>query len=333
MPKNLSPALGSLLMIGLPGTVLDASTIDLITNHAVHNFILFSRNVENPNQLRELCTALRSLCQQNSLPAPLISIDQEGGSVSRLPAPFSQFKDQRQIAEAHNCREGLQNYAVTCARELKDVGINMNLAPVLDVCPPGEGFFMEQRCLGQDPAIVAQHGRLVIQEMQGAGIAACAKHFPGLGKSLPDPHQVLPTVTAGRQELASCDFLPFKAAAEADVAAFMTSHTIYQDLDPVRPATLSPLILKDILRKELGYTGLVITDDLEMGAIEENGAIADAALASFMAGADLLLICHNHQKIRDSINALTKGFEEGQINPNDVKLALSRQEKVRKRFA
>jgi len=333
MPKNSTAALGSLLMIGIPGTVLDESTIDLVTNHAVHNFILFSRNVADPQQLRELCAALYRLCRQNNLPAPLISIDQEGGSVSRLPAPFSQYRDQRRIAESSNCQEGLRDYAVTCARELKDVGINMNLAPVLDVCPTGEGFFMEQRCLGQDPAIVAKYGCLVIQEMQGAGLAACAKHFPGLGKSLPDPHQELPTVTAGQDELASCDFLPFKAAAEADVAAFMTSHTIYQDLDPMKPATLSPLILKDLLRTQLNYNGLVITDDLEMGAIAENGAVADAALASFLAGADLLLICHNHKKIRASIDALTKGYKKGLISTKDLALALERQEKVRKRFA
>lgn len=333
MSKTTSPAIGSLFMVGIPESTVDNSTINLVKEFRIHNFILFRRNVEGPLQLKRLCTSLNDLCRENSLPKPLISIDQEGGSVSRLAAPFSQFQDQRQIAESSNCLAALRDYATICATELKDIGINMNLAPVLDICPKGQGFFMEKRCLGNDPETVSQYGTLVIEEIQRHGVAACAKHFPGLGKSLPDPHLELPTVIASRQEMELNDFLPFQAAAVADVAAFMTSHTLYPNLDPNHPATLSKLILHDILRDQLDYQGLVITDDLEMGAIEENGAIADAALASFIAGADLLLICHSHQKIKLALAALKQAYQEKQITRSAIEIAISRQAKVRDRFA
>lgn len=332
MSKAILPDLGSLFMVGIPGKGLDPSTINLVEEFHIHNFILFTHNVESKVQLQALCTSLSTLCLDNYLPAPLISIDQEGGSVTRLPPPFSQFADQRKIVKANAPTLALRDYAKTCATELKEVGINMNLAPVLDICPEGKGFFMEQRCLGDDPVLVGQYGSLVINEMQNAGVAACAKHFPGLGKAVPDPHRELPTVTTCRKEMAARDFLPFKAACDADVAAFMTSHTIYQDLDPQNPATLSPFILQNILRKHLGFSGLVITDDLEMGAIEANGSIEEAALTSFLAGADLLLICHDHDKIRRSFRHLSQGVQKGIIDVQTVNISIQRQSKVRRRF-
>jgi len=166
---------------------------------------------------------------------------------------------------------------------------------------------MERRSLGGDPARVGALGCLIIDVFQGAGVAACVKHFPGLGAAILDPHLQLPTVSQSRQQVEEIDLPPFRAAAKAGVAAFMTSHTIYTALDAEHPATLSSTILNGILRSEIGYDGLVITDDLEMGAIENDGTVADAAYASFMAGADLLLICHDHEKIRQAHSRMLAG--------------------------
>jgi beta-N-acetylhexosaminidase len=301
---------GQLFMVGLPGIELDDSTLRLIREQRINNFIIFKRNVETPAQLKKLCASLKDACLSEELPPPLISIDQEGGTVARLSAPFTRFPDARKLAEDELAEELLKDFARTCAQELLGVGINMNLAPVLDVCPVGQGFFMELRSLGEDPERVAELGALVVSEMQQAGLAACAKHFPGLGGAVLDPHEQLPVVARSRQEMISIDLVPFREAMAVEVAAIMTSHTVYPQLDPDQPATLSFEILSGLLREQLKFDGLVITDDLEMGAIENDGSVADAALVAVNAGADMLLICHDHQKIIDAHYKLLKALSE-----------------------
>ncbi|MHB8987996.1 MAG: beta-N-acetylhexosaminidase [Desulfobulbia bacterium] len=326
-------ALGGLFMVGLPGTELDDSTRDLINRYGINNFILFKRNAENPEQIRTLCQGLADACRAAGLGAPLISIDQEGGTVARLKAPhFTEFPDARALAESERGEELLVDYARTCAKELLAVGINMNLAPVLDVSPAGLGLFMERRSLGGTPEQVARLGALVITTMQENGLAACAKHFPGLGGATLDPHEVLPVVDRSLAELRACDLVPFAEAIRAGVAGVMTSHTVYPQLDPEFPATLSPRILGGVLRDELGYDGMVVTDDLEMGAIENDGTVADAALTSFLAGADMLLICHEHPKIIAAHELLSRAVG-GEVSGERLRRSLERIGGVRRRFA
>ncbi|MBA3004149.1 MAG: beta-N-acetylhexosaminidase [Desulfurivibrio sp.] len=326
-------ALGGLFMVGLPGTELDDSTRNLIKSYGINNFILFKRNAENPEQIRTLCLGLVDACRAAGLDAPLISIDQEGGTVARLKAPhFTEFPDARALAESARGEELLVEYATTCARELLAVGINMNLAPVLDVSPAGLGLFMERRSLGGTPEQVARLGALVIAAMQENGLAACGKHFPGLGGATLDPHEVLPVVDRSLEELRACDLVPFAAAIRAGVAGVMTSHTVYPQFDPEQPATLSPRILGGLLRDELGYDGMIVTDDLEMGAIENEGTVADAALVAFQAGADMLLICQEHAKIIATYQLLSK-VVGGEISEERVRRSLERIGAVRERFA
>lgn len=326
-------AVGGLLMAGLPGPTLDDSTRELIRAGRVNNFILFKRNADSPEQIKALTDALAATCAETGLGPPLIAIDQEGGSVARLGPPFSRFPDARQLATGPEPEAALTACARTCATELTGVGINFNLAPVLDICPAGEGFFMERRALGNDPATVARLAGLMIETMQAQGLAACGKHFPGLGAARLDPHQVLPVVEKSREELLARDLLPFLAAARAGVAAIMSSHTIYPALDPAHPATLSPLILDDLLRRDLGYQGVLITDDLEMGAIENHHSVPEAALAAFLAGADLLLICHEHDKVRATIARLEGAMAEGQISRARLGQSLARIARLRAAFA
>jgi len=333
MKKPEISAVGPLFMIGLPTTELDSSTLLLIRDLRIHNFIIFKRNVQDKQQLHYLCHELKQACHKNDLPAPLISIDQEGGSVARLLPPFTQFADARILAESVDPEEELLSYADTCSRELLEVGINMNLAPVLDVCAAGHDYFMERRSLGEDPARVAQLGVLVINTMQQLGIGACAKHFPGLGAAVVDPHLELPQVARPLMEMRAIDLPPFAAAIAAGVAAIMTSHTIYHGLDPAMPATLSPKILAGLLRDELGYDGLVITDDLEMGAIEREQPLAEAALQALVAGADLLLICHDHAKVHSAFEMVVTGLEKGILTNTQLQKSINRIAAVRSRFA
>jgi beta-N-acetylhexosaminidase len=325
--------LGELFMAGLPGPALDSSTLDLIGRYGVNNFIYFKRNVESPEQLKKLSADLRNACAASGLAPPLIAIDQEGGTVARLGPPFTQFADARVLAESPEPEKALQDYARVCGAELMGIGVNYNLAPVLDVCPAGKDLFMERRSLGGDPETVGRFGRLVIQELQAHGIAACAKHFPGLGGAVVDPHERLPAVDVKADVIRRRDLLPFREAIAAGVASIMTSHTLYRALDPEEPATLSQIILTGLLRQELGYEGVVITDDLEMGAIERQGEAADAAVQAFGAGADLLLICESHEKVVAALEKTAAAIARKPVLAARLNESLLRVRALRKRFA
>lgn len=275
---------------------------------------------------------LADLCREHDLALPLIAIDQEGGTVARLTAPlFAQFADAREYAQSPDPEKKLGDYAATCGHELRQVGINLNFAPVLDICPERQNFFMERRSLGEDPRQVARLGSLVIKIMQEQGVAACAKHFPGLGGAKLDPHLLLPVVERSRMELEE-DLVPFQGAVAAGVAAIMTSHTVYPHLAPDIPATLSAVILTEILRQKMDFQGVVVTDDLEMGAIENEMAVADAALAAFQAGADLLLICHDHEKVKRAWNKLATACDNGLVSAGRLKASQARIAELGSRY-
>jgi beta-N-acetylhexosaminidase len=296
--------LGQLFVVGLPGTILDDSTRRLIEEFRINNFIYFKRNVGSREQLQQLSEDLCRTCAAVDLAPPLIAIDQEGGTVTRLPPPFTQFPDARVLAESQDPEKELTAYARTCARELSEIGVNYNLAPVLDVCEAGKNFFMEKRSLGGDAESVGRLGSMVLIELQANSIAACGKHFPGLGAAVVDPH-----------------------------ISIMTSHTIYKHLDPQYPATLSQKILTGLLRDRLGYEGVIITDDLEMGAIEKEGDLGHAALQAFKAGADLLLICHSHEKAIDALEKTGRAVHASMELQARVRESTDRVSVLRERFA
>lgn len=330
MNKQVARQVGQLFIVGLPGADLDDSTRRLIREFRINNFIYFKRNVADRSQLKRLSFALRQTCTENGLAQPLIAIDQEGGSVTRLPPPFTQFPDARVLANSPQPVDKLKEYARVCAQELAEVGMNMNLAPVLDVCEEGRDFFMERRCLGDDPRQVGELGGIIITEMQKQGIAACAKHFPGLGAAVVDPHLELPVVANSKDYLYAVDLPPFKMAIACGVSSIMTSHTIYRHLDPHVPATLSKRILTDLLRTQLGYKGLIMTDDLEMGAIENERSLDRAVLEAFSAGADLLLICHDHDKVIRAYRALLEAVTDGMISRDRLEASAKRLDVVRR---
>jgi beta-N-acetylhexosaminidase len=248
--------------------------------------------------------------------------------VARLPPPFATFPEPRRLAEDADCQALLQRYATTCATELVEVGINMNLAPVLDACPTGKGLFMERRCLGEDPQRVAELGVIVINSLQAGGVAACAKHFPGLGSAMLDPHLELPVVDLPGKQILAEELEPFRWAFKNKVAAVMTSHAVYADLDPELPGTLSGQVVYELLRQRCGYDGLIVTDDMEMGAIEKFMEFSEAVVAACRAGADLVLICHDHDKIRRALVVLREAVERGGLATDRLKDSLRRQTEI-----
>ncbi len=292
---------GQLLMVGIPGPRLEAVSRELVRDLKVGGIILFARNIESPAQVWELTRDL----QREALAATgrplLISVDQEGGRVQRLKTPFTLIPPARDLGTTRTPEE-VEVLARQVARELALVGLNVNLAPVLDVartpaCPQWE------RAYASDPETAARYAVAAIRGYMSGGIIPVAKHFPGLGDTLADSHEVLPLAQSGDAER-EIDLLPFRQAVAAGVPMIMTAHLLVPAWDAARPATLSPVALQDWLRRRLGFDGVIITDDLEMGAIATNLPAPQGGRAALAAGADLLLICNNWQAAWDTANLL-----------------------------
>jgi len=287
-------------MVGLPGPGMDALAREMVRELEVGGIILFARNIESPEQVWELCRDV----QQEALAASglplLIAVDQEGGPVQRLKAPFTIIPPARQLGLEATAPE-VEALARQTARELALVGINMDLAPVLDVargpeCPLGE------RAYGPDPELVAKLGTAAIRGYLSGGVFPVAKHFPGLGDTGVDSHVDLPLSQSG-DPARETDLLPFRAAVAAGVPAIMTAHLVVPEWDS-RAATVSSIILQEKLRRDLGFDGVIITDDLEMGAIATRQSAAAGAREALRAGADLLLICNNWEAVGDTTRFL-----------------------------
>ena len=280
---------GQLLMVGIPGPRLDPVARELVRDLRVGGVILFARNLEGPEQVWELTRDLQQEALALGGPPLLIAVDQEGGLVQRLKAPFTLIPKARELGTRASPGQ-VEDLARSVARELALVGINMNLAPVLDVardpnCPQWE------RSFSPDPEQVAAFGEAAIRGFLAGGVLPVAKHFPGLGDTTLDSHQVLPTAQSPDPERET-DLLPFRRAVAAGTPAVMTAHLHVLAWD-VRPATLSPVALTTWLRGRLGFQGVILTDDLEMGAIANETRVPEAARQALGAGADLLLICTN----------------------------------------
>lgn len=290
---SLEQLAGQRLMVGFDGTAFDSDLAYLIGTLKVGGLILFRRNIGSPAELQRLCRKAQAHAAACAQPPLLIGIDQEGGQVARLKSPFTEFDGQPAMKTASD----VTGFARICASELKGVGINMNFSPVLDVAPRKIRSIMAGRSFGPDPVHVARMGETLIGSLQEAGIMAVAKHFPGIGRTCLDSHEDLPRLDTSLDELESFDLPPFRRAVEAHVAGIMLSHILYPQLDPDWPASLSPAIAKDLLRGHLHYPGVIMTDDLDMGAIARHFGFEKAIEQAMAADIDLLLICHRSAKI------------------------------------
>ncbi|WP_231717142.1 glycoside hydrolase family 3 N-terminal domain-containing protein [Desulfosarcina ovata] len=294
---------GQRLMVGFDGTAFNADLKYLIENLKVGGLILFSRNLETPEAIAQLCRDCQAAAADHGLPPLLIGIDQEGGLVARLKAPFfTEFAGNpamRTTADA-------VDFARVTAGELHAIGVNMDMAPVLDVAPQGIDSIMAERVFGSDPQWVASMGRTVIEQFQQRGIMAVGKHFPGIGRTVLDSHLALPDLDIDLQALTDFDLVPFRAAIAAGVAGMMLSHIRYTGVDPVWPASLSPAVTADLLRRQLGYQGVVMTDDLDMGAIKPAYDIATAIDQVLLADVDIALICHKGPDIQTACDRIRK---------------------------
>ena len=281
-------------MAGFTGTTLNADLRYLIDTICVGGIILFSRNIENAGQVQRLCADAQAYAASCGNPPLLIAVDQEGGPVVRLKPP--DFTELPAAARIRNASEAAE-FAGIAAFELSRTGINMNMAPVLDVADPEGNSVMTGRAYGGDPATVSEMGTAVISGLQKSRIMAVAKHFPGIGRTFTDSHADRPDLDIPETELRARDLVPFSAAVRNHAAGIMLSHVRYGAFDRKWPASLSPLVARDLLRRQMDYGGLVFTDDLEMGAIARHYDMPAVARQILEADIDIALICHTMAKI------------------------------------
>jgi beta-N-acetylhexosaminidase len=310
------------LVIGVPSTELSKEFAQMLKKLQPGGYILFSRNIENPFQLRKLMDDLREVSDQE----PFFMIDQEGGRVARLREMGAEPPSAKELVEL-GAAEDIVKHGQLTGKLLNLFGFNMNLCPVLDVSVDGdEDNSLKNRCFGENPTDVIAKASLFNEAMRSEGILSCAKHFPGYSCAAVDPHHNLPVIEKTRAEIEDFEWVAFKHFVDK-VDSFMMGHALYPKIDPVkRPSSLSPIFINEILRGEWGFDKLVMTDDLDMGAILNYYSFTDSIVESVKAGNDLLLICHRFEKALEAQEALKN------VETKVVDQYLERISKARKSF-
>jgi len=325
---SLEQMCGQLLVVGFEGTVLPERLSQAIRAGQRGGVILFKRNLPDLETAQCLCRSIRE-----AFPAPLppmIALDEEGGRVSRLPLPFQKLPPMRWFGERDDV-ELTKRAARSVGRQLAAIGFTWNFAPVLDVDSNPDNPIIGDRSFSRDPAVVTRHALAFIEGLQEQGIAACGKHFPGHGDTLLDSHLELPRVDQSRERLEQVELAPFRACAKTELAGMMTAHVVYPALDPIGvPATFSEPILSTLLRQELGFGGVVFSDDLEMGAVTRHQSVEVAACSAIAAGCDAVLVCHSEEaaeRVHGALLAEARGEAKltERLRASAVRLLAARQ--------
>ena len=289
---TLRQKIGQLFLVGCQGEVLGNHEQLLIEEYQFAGVILFKRNCGAPAELMSLC---RAVWKSFDAMPPFIAIDQEGGRVHRLPAPFSHFPAAARIGARHD-RELAYRLGNATAAELRLAGVNLNFAPVLDVQSNPNSPIIGDRAFAAEPKQVIEIAAAWTQGLREGGVIPCGKHFPGHGDTDKDSHFELPIVRKSLDELQATELPPFADASRNRIEALMTAHVAYPGLDAKLPATLSEAIVTGLLRHQLGYDGVVFSDDMEMKAISDRYSVEAATGLAVRAGVDVLLFCHEIDK-------------------------------------
>ena len=316
-------------MAGFDGLQVPVELKAIAREFGLGGVILFARNIAEPGQVAELCYEAARLVPDLPL---WVSIDQEGGRVARLKAPFTEWPPTATLGRSGDLRLA-ERFAAALAAELRAVGVTLDYAPVLDVLTSASNPVIGDRALAGEAAEVARLGAAIIRTLQHEGIAACGKHFPGHGDTTADSHHELPLVEHPPDRLRAVEFVPFRAAVDAEVATIMTAHVLVPSLDDKRPATLSRRIVTGLLRGELHYGGVILSDDLEMKAIANDYTVPSAAVLAVEAGCDGVLVCSgNHEQQAAVLESLIHAVETEQVPFARVDDALVRQQRAKERF-
>jgi len=330
---TLEELVGQKLVLGIEGVRATSEVKELFRRTHAGGLILFRRNLASAEELRHLLRDLESSLGRKLL----VMVDHEGGRVVHLGEGVTVFPDAQALGNGGEVAWARRQGEIEGA-ELRRLGIDINLAPVLDVLTKARNPAIGTRSYGMDSERVGQIGRARAEGMQSRKLSACAKHFPGLGGALFDPHKDLPVIQKSWQAMKQTDLVPFVQAFEGGVDCVMSSHPIYSEFEPRRlPATFSKRIIHDTLRLEFGFRGAVLTDDLRMGAITKTVSLREAATLSVGAGHDLLLICSDPKRQREVFESLVWAYKKGDLNSDELEESVERivhlKEKRKERFS
>ncbi len=323
---TLEEQIGQVLMVGFSGSTPSEEIMDLIQRFHVGNIILFSRNVCDAQQVLELTHSLQVIAKDAGQPYPLlIAIDQENGIVQRLGEAVTIFPGNMALG-AIGSEEVAYKVALATGHELKALGINMNLAPVVDVNNNPANPVIGVRSFGEDPQQVARLGAAMVKGYRSAGVLSCLKHFPGHGDTEVDSHLALPTIPYALERLEALELVPFRRGIEAGAESVMVAHISFPALtqQTMLPATLSPAIIQGLLREQLGFNGVILSDCMEMKAIAETFGTERAAVMALQAGIDLVLVSHHYTRQRGSIEAIQGAVQIHELSPQAVQQAAER---------
>jgi beta-N-acetylhexosaminidase len=338
MPSSLERDAARLFCVGFSGVQPPEEFVELV-RRGVRCSILFSRNLGQPAEVSELSRTLKALVSE---PFGLF-VDQEGGKVQRLRNGFTEIPPLRALGQRSERESSGPTPAVSAEQlafrtgsligsELRAVGIDVALAPVLDVDTNPANPVIGERSFSRDPQVVARLGVALSRGLIQAGVGACAKHFPGHGDTALDSHLALPRLEHSLERMNAVELLPFRAAIAAGIPAIMTAHVVFSALDPELPATLSPAVLR-LLREELGFGGLIVSDDSEMLALVDHFGLEEAVVLGISAGLDLFLVCHTPSRAARGIDALVRAVEGGRLPRARVTEAARRVDAFLARFA
>ncbi len=329
MSRRLYERVGQLVIAGFDGPTVPAELWSIAREFELGGLILFARNIEEPLQIAEQAYAAKRFKQE--LPM-WVSVDQEGGRVQRIRRPLTEWPPLATLGRCGDERLAIE-FANALALELRALGVTMNFAPVLDVATNSGNPVIGDRAIGQHAPDVSRLGQAIVTAIQGAGVAACGKHFPGHGDTSADSHLCLPVVQLEEPRLREVEVEPFRSAITAGVSALMTAHVSYPAFDDQYPATLSSAIVSKLLRTELCFDGLIMTDDMEMGAIVNNYDAVEASVLAVAAGCDVLLLCgSDHARHVSIIEGIIHAVENGRLPEKRLEDALNRQRRTKEKF-
>lgn len=323
-------SVGQLFFIGLEGPELTTKEADFIVKNNIGGVTLFARNLKSPLELHKLCSDLHNLkTKMVSKAPPFIAIDMEGGRVHRLKPPFTQWPSLSQLAKLDSTSIAFK-FANAMGTELRAIGINLNFAPCVDVLTNPKNILIGDRSLSSDPETVGKMASALVRGYIKAGVIACAKHFPGHGNTVIDSHEDLPVEDIDLATLEAREIVPFKRAFRARMDMVMTAHIRYQKIDPNHPATLSPIIIKKLMRESLRYRHLVITDDLDMKALTLHYKREDIPVLALKAGCDILLYCNDFTSPPLALEAVQKAVKDKQVSIEQITESLTRVSNLKK---
>ncbi len=312
MEPTLKHKIGQMLLAGFPSPEVDAQAKRLVEEYEVGNFILFARNFVSPGQTAALTAALSRLAYEKNGFAPFIGADQEGGAVSRVVEGAALFPGAMAIA-ANGSEEDAYGVGKNCAEIFRALGVNMNLAPVLDVNIEPLNPIIGTRAFGDDPEEVARFGCAMLRGMRAGGVITTVKHYPGHGNVKTDSHLGLPINDTDPELLEQTEFLPFRRAFSAGTEALMTCHVRFEKIDNRYPATLSHTVMTELLRNRQGFSGLVVTDCMEMDAVAKEFGLGEGAVLAVAAGCDVITISHSFSAVAEAAESLYAAVESGRI--------------------